>query len=133
MAQATPRITPYLLYEDLSGAMAWLAKAFGFQERMRLAGPDGLPRHAEMTLGDDEALLLGHPGPRYRNPKHLGSVTQHLYVRVADVDSLFQRAVDAGAVVLEKPADQPYGERRCGVVDPEGHHWYLAQVLTRAG
>jgi PhnB protein len=133
MSQATPRITPYLLYEDLSGAMAWLAKAFGLQERMRLAGPDGAPRHAEMTFGGDGVVLVGWPGPQYRNPKRLGGVTQNLYVHVDDVDSLFQHAVEAGAVVLEKPADQPYGERRCGVEDPEGHRWYFAQVLTRAG
>ncbi len=130
MSQATPRITPYLLYEDLGGALAWLAKAFGMHERMRLAGPDGSPRHAEMTFGGDGVVLLGCPGPQYRNPKRLGSVTQNLYVHVDDVDSIFQRAAEAGAVVLEKPADQPYGERRCGVEDPEGHRWYFAQVLT---
>ena len=133
MSQVTPRVTPYLLYEDLSGALAWLAKAFGFQERMRLAGPDGMPRHAEVTLGGDALVLLGSPGPQFRNPKHLGGSTHSLYVHVDDVDSLFRRAVDAGAVVLESPADQPYGERRCGVEDPEGHRWYFAQVLNRAG
>ena len=46
-----------------------------------------------------------------------------------DIDKHFERAVEAGAVVLEKPADQPYGERRYGVEDPEGHGWYFAQPI----
>lgn len=41
----------------------------------------------------------------------------------------FERAVQAGAVVLEKPADQPYGHRRYGVEDPEGHRWFFAQPI----
>ena len=62
------RITPYLLYEDVAGAMAWLAKTFGFTERMRLAGPDGMIAHAEMVLADG-VVMMGCPGPTYRNPK----------------------------------------------------------------
>jgi PhnB protein len=131
MSDLTPRITPYLLYEDLGAALDWLAKAFGLCERLRHAGADGKPVHAEMTLGTDGLILMGCPGPQYRNPKRLGQATQNLYVRVDDVDSLFRRAAEAGAVILEKPADQPYGERRCGVEDPEGHRWYFAQAIMQ--
>ncbi len=131
MPHAINRITPYLLYADLEGAMEWLTNAFGFRERMRQAGPDGKARHAEMDLGDDGTVLMGWPGPAYRTPKQLGQVTQHLYVRVDDVDALFERASKAGAHVLEKPADQSYGERRCGLEDPEGHRWYFAQPLRQ--
>ena len=35
-----------------------------------------------MTLGDDGLILMGRPGPRYRNPKRLGSVTQNLHDRL---------------------------------------------------
>ena len=34
-----PRITPYLLYEDVAGALDWLTKAFCFRERMRPLEP----------------------------------------------------------------------------------------------
>jgi PhnB protein len=122
----TPRITPYLLYEDLPGALEWLAKAFGMRERLRHAGPDGALRHAEMTFGEDGLVMMGWPGPDFRNPKRLGQVTQNLLIRVEDVDASFERAVRAGAVVLEKPNDHPSGDRRCGVEDPEGHRWYFA-------
>jgi uncharacterized glyoxalase superfamily protein PhnB len=57
-------------------------------------------------------------------------VTQNLYVRVDGLDEHFARAVAAGATVLEQPADQPYGDRRYGVTDPEGHHWYFAEAIS---
>src|SRR6516162_10294405 len=109
MADPKPRITPYLLYEDLDGALDWLARAFGLREVYRHPGADGKSVHAEMRLGEDGEILMGYPGPQYRNPKRLGHRTQNLYVRVEDVDKLFERAVQAGAVVIEPPADQPYG------------------------
>ena len=131
MANAT--IIPYLLYEDLGAGLDWLARAFGFREILRHAGPDGKPVHAEMELGTGGRILMGHPGADYRNPKHIGHRTHNLYVYVEDVDRLYENAVRAGAVVVEKPADQPYGERRCGVDDPEGHRWYFAHPLTPRG
>ena len=122
----TPRITPYLLYENVSGAIDWLTSAFGFVERMRVPGLDGKTAHAEMRLADG-VIMMGCPGPEYQNPKRLGHVTQNLYVYVDDVDAHFERARKAGAKILEEPKDQFYGDRRYGAVDPEGHHWYFAQ------
>ncbi|MFQ5740685.1 MAG: VOC family protein [Acidobacteriota bacterium] len=121
-----PRITAYLLYEDVAGALEWLAKAFGFRERMRLPGPDGKINHAELELADG-VIMMGCPGPKYKNPKRLGHVTQNLYVYVDDVDEHFDHAKKAGATILEEPQDQFYGDRRYGAADPEGHHWYFAQ------
>jgi len=91
-----------------------------------MPGPDGKVLHAEMVLGDG-VVMMGCPGPDYRNPKQLGHVTQHLYIYVEDVDTHFERAQAAGAAILEKPADQDYGDRRYGAADPEGHQWFFAQ------
>jgi PhnB protein len=121
-----PRITPYLLYQDVAAALGWLSQAFGFRERMRLPGPDGTVSHAEVEL-EDGVVMLGCPSPDYRNPKRLGGVTQSIYVYVDDVDKHFERARRAGAVILAEPEDQFYGDRRYGAEDPEGHHWYFAQ------
>jgi PhnB protein len=121
-----PRITPYLLYEDVDNALDWLAKAFGFRERMRLPGPDGKINHAEMELADG-VIMMGCPGPEYQNPKRIGHVTQQIYVYVDDVDKHFEHAKGAGATILEEPQDQFYGDRRYGAEDPEGHHWYFGQ------
>ena len=127
-AYTTPTVTPYLLYENLRGAWEWLERAFGF--RLRHPVPSGNVTHVEMSVGDDGVILMGSPASGYQNPKRLGTHrTQYLYVRVADLDQHFARAVAAGAIVIEPPADQPYGDRRCAVEDPEGHQWYFAQSI----
>jgi PhnB protein len=122
-------ITPYLLYEDVGEALKWLAKAFGFQiHDVPMSDAEGTIRHAAMKLGDD-LIMMGCPGPKYKNPKRLGASTQSLYVNVDDVDKHFARAKKAGATILEEPADQFYGQRRYGAADPEGHQWYFAQDI----
>lgn len=125
-----PRVTPYLNYEDTGAMMEWLARAFGLVERQSMRRPDGFVTHAEMSLLD-ALVMMGSPGGSFRNPKHLGQVTQSLYVYVDDVDVHCRRAREAGAEITEEPADQPYGDRRYGATDPEGHRWYFA-TRTRA-
>ncbi len=126
MPQNYARITPYLLYEDVAGALDWLANAFGFRERLRFPAPDGSISHAEMELGDG-LIMLGDPGSDYRNPARLGGATHLVHVYVDDVDEHFERALEAGATILSEPADQPYGDRRYDAEDPEGHRWSFAQ------
>ena len=120
-----PRISPYLNYEDTGAMMDWLGHAFGMTERHSMRGAEGKVAHAEMTL-EDSVVMMGTPGPDFRNPKHLGQVTQSLYVYVDELDAHCERARSAGAEIIEEPADQPYGDRRYGACDPEGHHWYFA-------
>lgn len=120
-----PRITPYLLYEDLSNTVDWLIKAFGFTERFRMPGPDGKLTHAEIQLGDG-VVMMGCPGPDYKNPKHLGASTNLIYVYVEDVDAHYERAEAAGAKITQEPEDMFYGDRRYAAEDPEGHVWNFA-------
>ncbi len=64
---------------------------------------------------------MGACAPREENgpPIHL-----HLYVE--DVDSLYERAVAAGAKVVMPLADQFWGDRYGVIEDPSGHRWALA-------
>jgi uncharacterized glyoxalase superfamily protein PhnB len=121
-------ITPYLLYEDVEGALDFLARAFGFEEQLRYTGPEGYVSHAEMRIGDG-VVYMGDPGEEYRNPAHLGARTQMVCVTVDDVDAMFERAKAAGADISDEPADQAYGERRFMARDPEGHAWSIAQPI----
>ena len=125
----TQKCTPYLLYKDVGKALTWLRRAFGFTEfGDRFTGPDGTIQHAAMTISEGgEVIMMGCPGPKYKNPKKLGSVTQLLYINVDNVDKHFARAKKAKAKVLDKLEDTFYGDRRYGVEDPEGHQWFFAQ------
>jgi PhnB protein len=126
-----PRVTPYLLYEDVDAAVDWLTRVFGFTERMRLKGPDGRANHAEVQM-EDGVVMMGNPGPDYQNPKRRGGATQLIYVYVDDVDRHFEVAKAAGATILREPADQFYGDRTYGAEDPEGHQWSFAQHVRDA-
>jgi uncharacterized glyoxalase superfamily protein PhnB len=125
-------ITPYLYYEDVDRALAFLAKAFGLRTSGKpMRGPDGKVAHAAMKLGDG-LVMMGRPPRGYRNPKRLGQTTQSLYVNVTNVDRHFERAKNARARILEEPTDTEYGHRRYGATDPEGHEWYFAQQIRKA-
>jgi uncharacterized glyoxalase superfamily protein PhnB len=123
------RITPYLLYEDPAAAIAFLMRAFGFTERMRMPNEQGVVTHAELEFAGG-VLMLGAPGGGFKSPKSTGvdsPVFVHLYVD--DLDAHHARAKEAGAEITREPADQFYGDRTYGAKDPEGLSWYFAQHL----
>jgi uncharacterized glyoxalase superfamily protein PhnB len=123
-----PALCPYLYYEDTPAALDWLARAFGFTERLRMTNDDGSVAHAEMELGD-AVIMLGSPAG-YQSAARLGQVTSSVYIQVGDVDEHYRRAVAAGAGILREPADQDYGDRNYGVTDPEGQHWWFNQPVS---
>jgi PhnB protein len=118
-----PRITPYLYYKDVGAACDWLIAVFGFRDKFRMPGPDGVLTHAELSFGDDGVIMLGKPGPDYAPPASRHGM---LYVYVDDVDAHFARARGAGATILEAPADQFYGDRRYMAEDLGRHQWCFA-------
>jgi PhnB protein len=130
-AQNAQKLTPYLLYRDVGKALDWLSKAFGFVEfGDRFSGKDGTVQHAAMKISKDgEVLMMGCPGPKYKNPKKLGTATVLMYINVDNVDKHFARARKAGAKISTKLEDTFYGDRRYGATDPEGHQWFFAQHI----
>jgi len=124
-----PRVTPNLFYDDPSSALEWLAKAFGFETRMSMPGPDGGILHAEMQVADSAIMMSPTSAAEpWRSPRSLsGSVTQGLYVYVEDVDAHCARARAAGAVVVSEPEDMFWGDRTYVVEDLERHRWTFAQ------
>jgi len=120
-------LTPYLIVAGAARAIEFYRSAFGAREVMRLPGPDGRIGHAEIMIGDSKVMLADeHPEIGARGPIAIGGtpVTLHLYV--ADADAVVARALAAGATLKRAVADQFYGDRMGGVVDPFGHVWWLA-------
>lgn len=125
----TQLVTPYLLYEDGEAAIEFLTNAFGFREDRRATGAAG-GLHAELEAAPDGGWIhLGQPARGFRNPAVVGRTSQ-VYVLVDDVDSHYARAKAAGARIIEELKDLPYGHRRYGCADPQGHEWYFAQPIT---
>lgn len=123
-----PRVSPYLNYEDTTAMLTWLERAFGLEQRHAVRNENGEVTHAEMQY-EDGIVMVGSPGGEFRNPKNLGQRTCSLYMYVDDVDAHCARARAAGAEIIEEPDDQPYGDRRYGALDSEGHAWYFASRI----
>jgi uncharacterized glyoxalase superfamily protein PhnB len=123
-------ITPHLVVKGVAGAIDWYTRELGAHELLRHAAPDGTSiMHSELLLGDSRFFVVDEfPGAEF-SPRSLGgsSITLHLYVE--DVDSLFDRAVAAGAEVLLPVADQFWGDRYGMLRDPFGHRWSIASRL----
>ncbi|MGH8887164.1 MAG: VOC family protein [Egibacteraceae bacterium] len=119
-----PQVTPYLCIDGASAAMEFYCKVLGATERMRMPAPDGKIGHAELQIGDSVIMLSDeYPEMDVRSPKALGGTAVTINVYVDDVDSVFERAVNAGAKALRPVEDQFYGDRTGQFEDPFGHRW----------
>ena len=120
-------VTPYLIIRGAADAIEFYKKAFGAIELFRFPGPDGKIGHAEMQVGNSRIMLADeYPDMGYNGPQTLGGSPIALMIYLADVDAVFNRAVEAGATVKEPLQDKFYGDRIGTVVDPFGHRWHLA-------
>lgn len=123
-------ITPQLTVNGVGSAIEWYSKALGANELLRNMAPDGTSvMHAELLLGDSRFFVVDEFPEGAQSPRSLGGsgVTLHLYVE--DVDSMFDRAVAAGAEVLLPVADQFWGDRYGMLADPFGHRWSIASRI----
>src|SRR5260370_42501130 len=94
---------------------------------MRMPGPEGNIGHAELEIGDPVIMLAdANPDMNVRSPKSIGGTPLALHVYVDDVDSVFGRAMEAGAKQLRPVENQFYGDRSGQFEDPFGHRWNVA-------
>lgn len=117
-------VSPYLLVSDARAMLAFLQATFGAQELCRKAREDGSVMHAEARI-DDSVVMLGER-PDGRDPVRCST---HVYV--PDVDACYAAGLDAGALSVSPPTDQPYGDRTAGLRDPDGHLWWIGTHLVR--
>ncbi|MEQ8766527.1 MAG: VOC family protein [Planctomycetota bacterium] len=121
------RVIPYLAYRDAPAAIAFLCRAFGFEERFRIPMPDGRVGHAELGLGDNVLMLAScYEEFGMGSPQDLPAVNAQILCYVDDVDAHFERARAEGAIVIAEPEDQFYGDRSYRAMDLEGHRWSFA-------
>ena len=109
-------VSPYILVKDGAALIEFLQKTFGAEQIERMDTPEGGVRHAQMKVGDS-MVMMGEP--------QSDAMPASLYVYVKDCDTVYQRAIDAGAVSIMEPADQFYGDRHGGVTDPCGNIWWI--------
>jgi len=123
-------VTPYLIVEGAAGAIEFYKEAFGAAELLRMEDAEsGRIMHAEIQIGDSPVMLADEPTgfPGMRGPRALGGSPVHIFLYVEDADATMDRAISAGAKVLEPAQDYPAeGDRRGGFEDPFGFVWWVA-------
>lgn len=119
--------TPYLIIKDAADAIEFYKRAFGAIELFRFPAPEGKIGHAEIKIGDSPIMLADeYPDMGYKGPKALGGSPVSLMLYVEDVDTVFNRALAAGASAKEAVTDKFYGDRTGTLVDPFGHVWHVS-------
>ena len=114
-------VTPYIVTQNVDNVIDFVKKTFEAEETERAVMPGGV--HCEVRLEDCMFMIGGGaPGVEWKRDAQLGAF--HVYVR--DCDAAYERAIEAGGRSLQKPTDQPYGERSGTVIDPAGNFWYIA-------
>jgi uncharacterized glyoxalase superfamily protein PhnB len=124
-----------LFYKDAFAALDWLEKAFGFERTMVITDKDGNLGHSEMRFGDGYIMIGGEWIDYVASPASIGGKnTQSIHVHLAaGIEAHCERARAAGAVILQEPADQFYGDRTYRAKDPEGHVWTFGQTVRYVG
>lgn len=119
--------TPYLIVNGAAKALEFYKQAFGATELLRMEMPGGKIGHAEIKIGDSIIMLADeYPEVDARGPRSIGGTPVSLMLYVESVDTVFNRAVAAGAKTKEPVQDRFYGDRSGKLEDPFGHVWMIA-------
>jgi len=122
-------VVPMLSVRNGARAVEFYKSAFGAIEVFRIEDPGG---SVVCRLSVDGAeFWVSDESPEHANfsPESLGGSTTRMVLTVPDPDTMFAKAVAAGAreVVAVK---EDYGWRLGRVLDPFGHHWEIGHPLA---
>ena len=124
-------VTQMLIVEDIDRSVTFYVDVLGASELMRI--PDG---PAVLGFANTWLIINVGGGPTEDKPTVVlappddpDRVDSFLNIRVADIEAIYQRWTEAGAVFLTPPQDRG-GEIRCYIRDPDG---YLIEVGQATG
>ena len=115
-------VTPYLVAEDGNALLDFVRDVFSAEEMLRIDTPTG-GVHGELRIGDS-VLMMGGGAKGKEFPGSPQPNALHVYVE--DADAVTEKAVAAGATLIDAVRDQEYGERSSTVKDAAGNYWYIA-------
>lgn len=121
-------IAPWLSVINSAGAVDFYKSAFAAIEVYRLEIPDG-GLVVRLSVGGAEFWISdGSPGEGNSTPESLGGGSVRMILTVSNPDTLFSRALKAGATEVF-PVGEEHGWRLGRLVDPFGLHWEIGHPL----
>lgn len=115
-------VSPYLIVKDAALTIKFLQQVFKATELYRLNNEHNKIIHAEIRIDDSVIMLADTQNDWPAQPAHV-----HIYV--ADVDTIYQAALSAGALSVQAPVQKQDSDRRCGVQDAGGTTWWVATKI----
>jgi len=117
-----PQVWPTLRARDARALIRFLVDAFGFEETV-VYGDGDVVEHAQLSWPQGGGVMLGSARERPDDPWPLRPGSFGAYVVTDEPDALRDRAVAAGAQLVQDIEETDYGSRGFAVRDPEGNRW----------
>jgi len=112
-------VSPYLIVEDADRTIEFLKNVFGAIELRRFPDAAGKIMHAEVRI-DDTVVMLADGAEGWP------PIPSYVHIYVNDVDTIYKRALDTGAVSVQEPVKKDDEDKRGGVKDAGGTTWWIA-------
>lgn len=121
-------IAPWLSVGNGEKAVGFYKSAFGATEVYRLEVPGGGLVARLSVDGAEFWLSAESSGDDNVNAESPGGGSVRMILTVSDPDTLFVKALEAGASEVF-PVGEEHGWRLGRLVDPFGHHWEIGYPL----
>jgi len=128
---ATCSIAPWLSVSDGARAVEFYGRAFGAVVVYLMDDPGG-GVVARLSVNGAEFWISAEPGKRADPSPPAGGGPIRMILTVPDPDSLFARAIEAGATEVF-PVSEGHGWRVGRLEDPSGHHWEIGRPVDSPG
>lgn len=114
-------VSPYLLVKDMMATLNFLKTVFNAQVIHQHTRNNQLV-HVSIKI-DDSVVMLG----QVDSTEELSPCHVHIYVQ--NIDSVFNKALKAGAVKIQSPEKRDDGDIRGAVRDINGVVWWLGEKI----
>lgn len=115
-------VAAYLISDGAQKVIDFMTEVLGATTMHRIVGDDGASiRHAILKIGDT-VVMIADGSKDETSP----AFPVWLHVYVPDVDQTYELALKSGAVSVQAPKDECYGDRMGGVKDAAGNTWWIA-------
>jgi uncharacterized glyoxalase superfamily protein PhnB len=114
-----PSMSPYLICPQADVLIDFLRAAFDGVLLRRFDRPDGSLMHAEVRI-DDSMVMIGGGATSARSSE------THVHLYVPDALAAFERAISAGATVVQHPERKQDDDDLRGGVAHCGVTWWIA-------
>jgi PhnB protein len=117
-----PSVQAFVHINEAHKMLAFALAVFAAETLGVAWSPTGTILHATQRIGD-ATIEIVEATPEFP------AMPASLHVYVPNTDAAYTHALEAGAVSIEKPRTDSYGDRAASVKDPWGNRWFIATYL----